>query len=223
MTSNVAESLNACLLWARRLPICSMLKVFRSIVEEWFVKRWAAAQSWDHMLTQEAVNKLFKNVEHGRCFPVRCTTLAHLWKVEIGKETYMVDLQHRTCDCREFELDLIPCSHAAAAIRYSDRHMYDFVDKCYKTETLVSIYDSVIMGLPSSKEWSFPPYGSSPVLAPVIKNQVSHPQMSRARGGVEASSQEGLTLGSDKRSSSEALSPVPCSEGRTPSEHNDTA
>ncbi|KAH6797791.1 hypothetical protein C2S52_022345 [Perilla frutescens var. hirtella] len=109
-----------------------------------------------------------------------------MWKVEVGKETYMVDLQHRTCDCREFELDLIPCSHPAVAIRYSVGHIYDFVDRCYKTETLVSMYDSVIMGLPSSEEWIFPPYGSPPVLAPVIKKQVSHPRMSRAHGGVEA-------------------------------------
>ncbi|KAH6831603.1 hypothetical protein C2S53_010578 [Perilla frutescens var. hirtella] len=160
MTSNAAESLNARLLWARRLPICSMLEVFRRIVEEWFVEQRAAAQSWDHVLTPEAVNK----------------------------ESFMVDLQHRTCDCREFELDLIPCSHAAAAIRFSGGHIYDFVDRCYKTETVVSMYDSVIMGLPSSEEWISPPYGSPLVLAPVIKKQAGRPRMSRARGGVEASS-----------------------------------
>ncbi|KAH6776996.1 hypothetical protein C2S51_008308 [Perilla frutescens var. frutescens] len=100
----------------------------------------------------------------------------------------MVDLQHRTCDCREFELDLIPCSHAAAAIRFSGGHIYDFVDRCYKTEIVVSMYDSVIMGLPSSEEWISPPYGSPIVLAPVIKKQAGHPRMSRARGGVEVSS-----------------------------------
>ncbi|KAH6797116.1 hypothetical protein C2S52_021670 [Perilla frutescens var. hirtella] len=186
MTSNAAESLNARLLWARRLPIFSMLEVFRRIVKEWFVERRTTAQSWDHVLTPEAVNKLSKNVEHGRCFPVRCTTLAHLWKVEVGRESFMVDLQHRTCDCREFELDLIPYSHAAVSIRFSGGHIYDFVDRCYKTETVVSMYDSVIMGLPSSEEWISPPYGSPIVLAPVIKKQVGRPRMSRARGGVEA-------------------------------------
>ncbi|KAH6828691.1 hypothetical protein C2S53_018040 [Perilla frutescens var. hirtella] len=162
MTSNAAESLNARLL--------------------------AAAQSWDHVLTPEAVNKLLKNVEHVRCFPIRCTTLAHLWKVEVGRESFMVDLQHRTYDCGEFELDLIPCSHATAAIRFSGGHIYDFVDRCYKTETVVSIYDSVIMGLLSSEKWILSPYGSPLVLAPMIKKQDGRPRMSGARGGVEASS-----------------------------------
>ncbi|KAH6764583.1 hypothetical protein C2S51_015832 [Perilla frutescens var. frutescens] len=165
-----------------------MLDVFRRIVEEWFVERRAAIQSWDHVLTPEAVNKLSKNVEHVRCFPVLCTTLAHLWKFEVGRESFMIDLQHRTCDCREFELDLIPCSHAAAAIRFSCGHIYDFVDRGYKTETVVSMYDSVIMGLPSPEEWILPLYGSPLVFAPVIKKQAGRPRMSRAREGVEAAS-----------------------------------
>ncbi|KAH6815283.1 hypothetical protein C2S51_020103 [Perilla frutescens var. frutescens] len=143
---------------------------------------------WDHVLTQEAINKLSKNVEYRRCFAICCTSLAHLWKIKVCRETYMVDLQHLTCDCHEFELDLIPCNHVVATIRYSGGHIYDFVDRCYKMKTLVNMYDSVIMGLPRSEDWILPPYGSPPVLAPLIKKQVGRPQMLRAWGGVEASS-----------------------------------
>ncbi|KAH6800557.1 hypothetical protein C2S52_001021 [Perilla frutescens var. hirtella] len=190
MTSNAAESLNARLLWARILPICSMLESFRKIMEEWFVERRAAAQTWDHVLTQPIVDKLSKNVEQGRCFFVRCTTLAHLWKVEVGMKSFMVDLHHRTCDCCEFELDLIPCSHAAAAIRFSGGNIYEFVDRCYKTETIASMYDSVIMGLPSPEDWIVPPDGCPLVRVPVITKQAGRPRMSRARGGAEASSSQ---------------------------------
>ncbi|KAH6812903.1 hypothetical protein C2S51_021921 [Perilla frutescens var. frutescens] len=190
ITSNAAESLNARLLWARRLPICLMLESFRKIVDEWFVERRAAAQTWDHVLTQPIVDKLSKNVEQGRCFSVRCTTLAHLWKVEVGMKSFMVDLHHRTCDCREFELDLIPCSHAAAAIRFSGGNIYEFVDRCYKTETIASMYDSVIMGLPSPEDWIVPSDGCPLVRAPVITKQTGRPRMSRARGGAEASSSQ---------------------------------
>ncbi|KAH6786487.1 hypothetical protein C2S52_006039 [Perilla frutescens var. hirtella] len=163
MTSNAAESLNARLLWARRLPICSMLESFMKIVDEWFVERRATAQTWDHVLTQPIVDKLSKNVEQGRCFSVRCTTLAHLWKVE-------------------FELDLIPCSHAAAAIRFFGGNIYEFVDRCYKTKTIANIYDSVIMGLPSPENWIVPPDGCPLVRALVITKHAGRPRMSRARG-----------------------------------------
>ncbi|TMW86257.1 hypothetical protein EJD97_021675, partial [Solanum chilense] len=40
-----------------------------------------------------------------------------------------VDLQIRTCTCRIFDLDKIPCPHAMAAIRY--HHANDFGNQIY--------------------------------------------------------------------------------------------
>ncbi|KAH6760574.1 hypothetical protein C2S51_017523 [Perilla frutescens var. frutescens] len=100
----------------------------------------------------------------------------------MGMKSFMIDLHHRTYDCHEFELDLIPCYHAAAAIRFSCRNIYEFVDRCYKTETIASMYDSVIMGLPSPEDWIDPPDGYPLVRAPVITKQAGRSQMSRARG-----------------------------------------
>ncbi|XP_057808491.1 uncharacterized protein LOC131022969 [Salvia miltiorrhiza] len=50
LTSNAAKSLNARLLWARRLPICSMLEAIRIVLEHWFNDRLAAAQESDDIL-----------------------------------------------------------------------------------------------------------------------------------------------------------------------------
>ncbi|KAH6778428.1 hypothetical protein C2S51_009740 [Perilla frutescens var. frutescens] len=176
MTSNAAESLNARLLWARRLPVCSMFEMFRSIVEQWFVKRRAVAQGSNHVLTDGIALKLSGNIDKGRCYAVRPTTLATLWKVEIGREVYMVDLQNQTYDCREFEVDLIPCSHAAAVIW------------CYKMESLVGMYNLVIRGLPHPEQWIMPDaFGSRVVLAPEIRRRAGHPSTSRARALFEVS------------------------------------
>ncbi|KAH6765953.1 hypothetical protein C2S52_016936 [Perilla frutescens var. hirtella] len=127
MTSNAAESLNARLLWARGLYVCSLFEMLRSIVKQWFVERRAAAQGSNHVLTDGIALKLSGNVDKGRSYAVWPTTLATLWEVEVGREVYMVDLQNRTCDCREFELDLIPCSHAAAVICCTGGAIYDYV------------------------------------------------------------------------------------------------
>ncbi|KAH6780650.1 hypothetical protein C2S52_011887 [Perilla frutescens var. hirtella] len=177
MTSNAAESLNARLLWARRLLVCSLLEMFRSIVEQWFIEQRTAAHGSNHVLTDGIMLKLSGNVDKGRCYAVRPTTLATLWKVEVGREVYMVDLQNRTCDCREFELDLIPCSHAAAVIWW------------YKAESLVGMYNSVIRGLPHPEQWIMPDaFGARVVLAPEIRRRAGRPSTSRARAPFEASS-----------------------------------
>ncbi|KAH6797140.1 hypothetical protein C2S52_021694 [Perilla frutescens var. hirtella] len=189
MTSNAAESLNARLLWVRRLPICSLLEMFRSIVEQWFVERRTAAQGSNHVLTDGIALKLSGNVDKGRCYAVRPTTLATLWKVEVGREVYMVDLQNRTCDYHEFELDLIPCSHAAAVICCTGAAIYDYVDRCYKVESLVGMYNSVIRGLPHPEQWIMPDaFGARVVLAPEIRRRTRRPSTSRARAPFEASS-----------------------------------
>ncbi|KAH6832417.1 hypothetical protein C2S53_007277 [Perilla frutescens var. hirtella] len=89
----------------------------------------------------------------------------------------MVDLQNRTCDCREFELDLIPCSHVAAVIW------------CCKVESLVGMYNSFIRGLPHPEQWIIPDaFGSRVVLAPEIRRRAGRPSTSRARAPFEASS-----------------------------------
>ncbi|KAH6788984.1 hypothetical protein C2S51_003990 [Perilla frutescens var. frutescens] len=181
MTSNAAESLNARLLWARRLPVCSLFEMFRSIVEQWFIERRAAAVGSNHVLTDGIALKLSGNVDKGRCYAVRPTTLAILWKVEVRREVYMVDLQNRTCDCREFELDLIPCSHAAAVICCTGAAIYDYVDRCYKVESLVGMYNSIIRGLPHPEQWIMPDaFGSRVVLAPEIRRCAGRPSTSRA-------------------------------------------
>ncbi|KAH6760242.1 hypothetical protein C2S51_017191 [Perilla frutescens var. frutescens] len=189
MTSNAVESLNARLLWAKRLPVCSLLEMFRLIVEQWFVERCAAAQGSNHVLTDGITLKLSGNVDKGRCYAVRPTTLATLWKVEVGREVYMVDLQNRTCDCREFELDLIPCSHAAAVICCTGAAIYDYVDRYYKAESLVGMYNSVIRGLPHPEQWIMSDaFGARVVLAPEIRRRARRPSTSRARAPFEASS-----------------------------------
>ncbi|KAH6776476.1 hypothetical protein C2S52_014037 [Perilla frutescens var. hirtella] len=160
-----------------------------STLEQWFVERRAAAQSSNHMLTDGIALKLSGNVDKGRCYAVRPTTLATLWKVEVGREVYMVDLQNRTCDCREFELDLIPCSHAAVVICCTGAAIYDYVDMCYKAESLVGMYNSVIRGLPHPEQWIMPDaFGARVVLAPDIRRRAGRPSTSRARAPFEASS-----------------------------------
>ncbi|KAH6763082.1 hypothetical protein C2S52_020515 [Perilla frutescens var. hirtella] len=189
MTSNAAESLNARLLWARRLPVCSLFEMFRSIVEQWFVKRRTVAQGSNHVLTDGITLKLSGNVDKGRSYVMRPTTLATLWKVEVGREVYTVDLQNRTCDCREFELDLISCSHAAAVICCTGGAIYDYVARYYWVESLVGMYNSVIRGLPRPEHWIVPDtFAGRVVLAPEIRRRARRSSMSKARAPFEASS-----------------------------------
>ncbi|KAH6765379.1 hypothetical protein C2S52_000205 [Perilla frutescens var. hirtella] len=145
MTSNAAECFNARLLWARRLPICSLIEVVRDVIEKWFDERRAKTVSRDHILTEFAYTKLYKQVEMSRQYGVRCHN-AHLYKVQKNDKSFLVDLHMRTCECGEFQLDQIPCSHVAAAIRSAEHDIYDYVDLYFKQVTLCLAYhDRVVL------------------------------------------------------------------------------
>ena len=117
MTSNAAEVLNSRLLDARRLPICSMLEAFRHIVEQWFDTRRYKAVQRTHPLTEETVAKITPVIEKSESFTATYIS-DNIFKVHDGETNWTVDLSDSACSCREFDLDLIPCAHAAAAIRY---------------------------------------------------------------------------------------------------------
>lgn len=190
MTSNAAESFNGRLLWARWLPICSLIEVIRNVIEKWFAERRSLAYARDHQLIEEADTKVSLSVKKGLHFEVRASTTKNVFKVEDKEDrTYVVDLDHKTCECREFQLDLIPCSHAAAAIRWSGRNIYDYVEYYYKQLNLQLTYHDVVMPLPHRDEWILPcEISSFKCIPPVSVLQAGRPKVSRNRRGAECSS-----------------------------------
>ncbi|KAL3633276.1 hypothetical protein CASFOL_022803 [Castilleja foliolosa] len=65
MTSNAVETFNARIIWARTLPVTSVLEILRSISEKWFYKRNKAAMERDHELTEDAEKLLGEAIEKG--------------------------------------------------------------------------------------------------------------------------------------------------------------
>ncbi|XP_057786797.1 uncharacterized protein LOC131004191 [Salvia miltiorrhiza] len=102
------------------------------------------------------------------------------YKVSCGTKTYVVDLNANTCLCREFDLDLIPCAHAAAAISKSKQSLFSYVSSYYRTETLREIYSGEVMPILHPDEWSVPvEVKSRQVLTPPQPTQAERPRTSR--------------------------------------------
>ncbi|XP_057769762.1 uncharacterized protein LOC130989711 [Salvia miltiorrhiza] len=189
MTSNAAESFNSRLWWARRLPVCSLLESFRTLLEDWFDERRTSSESRDHVLTVSTFNKLSNSVQASLSLTVRATT-GLVYKVEEDDQQYQVDLQNWTCECREFDEDKIPCKHAVAAIRWAGNglNVYDFVHKYFKQYELTQTYAEHVSPIPHPSEWNVPGdvlsiYCSPP--DPETLRQSGRPKMSRTRSTVE--------------------------------------
>ncbi|XP_057803157.1 uncharacterized protein LOC131018454 [Salvia miltiorrhiza] len=185
MTSNAAETMNSRLLWARRLPVASLIETYRAIMEKWFDRRRISAASRSHELTEVVEGKLHVAVEAGRQLAVRGTT-THMFSIEDDHAFYIVDLENRTCSCAQFDLDDIPCRHACAAIRRAGLQVTDFVGGYFKQSVLLATYMERIVPVPHPTYWNVPDEISAYVVKPPdITVHAGRPKLSRARSAVE--------------------------------------
>ncbi|XP_057803139.1 uncharacterized protein LOC131018434 [Salvia miltiorrhiza] len=206
MTSNAAEAFNSRLLWARRLPICSMLEAIRIVIEKWFSERLRAAQQIEQGLTAEAGKRVAIEVQKSRRYTAQRLS-GMKYKVQTADRSFKVDLEKKKCECRVFQLDQLPCSHSIAAISETGDTIAEYVDSYYTNEFLIDTYSREVNNLPSRRQWLVPEHIAEQVVLPlIVKGQSGRPKEGRHRGGGEGSSTQ-----ADESSSIRRRKPKKCS------------
>ncbi|KAH6833897.1 hypothetical protein C2S53_005338 [Perilla frutescens var. hirtella] len=186
LTSNAEEVLNARLLWARRLPICSLIECIRHVIEQWFDSRRARANARDNALTEEALKKLREEVEKSRVYNVVPTSNS-TFKVHGGRQRFIVDLHQKSCKCREFQLDLMPCSHAVAAIMKNGESILDYVTSYYTMDNWRETYEGSVRSLSHRDDWVVPAHIAQQKVTPlIVTRQAGRPSGHRHPSGAEA-------------------------------------
>ncbi|GJV19687.1 transposase, MuDR, MULE transposase domain protein [Tanacetum coccineum] len=70
LTSNSVESVNACTVVYRKLPVLKLAETYRAMVQDWYYKRRKLAENMTYEITDWAANKVQKNDEKRKmgCF-----------------------------------------------------------------------------------------------------------------------------------------------------------
>ncbi|XP_057770690.1 uncharacterized protein LOC130990475 [Salvia miltiorrhiza] len=208
LTSNAAEALNARLLWARRLPICSMLEAIRMVLAQWFNDRLASAEESDDLLTPEAKQKISAEISKSRRYTAKRTS-ERKYRVRAGDRRFMVDLQAKSCECNEFDLDGMPCSHAIAAITEAKEPVEDYVEAYYLRSSLVQTYSGPVNHLPPLEHWEIPFEVATDIVLPNLsRRQAGRPRESRIPSAGERPTQRTTTA--DASSSLGKRAPKTC-------------
>nr|XP_016438170.1 PREDICTED: uncharacterized protein LOC107764142 [Nicotiana tabacum] len=133
LTTNIVESMNSVLLEARELPILRMMDFIQVKLQDWFYERRNKAEGTFYDVSCWVEEELKKRIDLAftlNVFPVDS------WRSRVEEEgiTFLVDLNKRTCDCFQFQLDELPCIHAIAAIEKRNIKKSDFCSHCYREE-----------------------------------------------------------------------------------------
>ncbi|KAM6543462.1 hypothetical protein CsatB_007909 [Cannabis sativa] len=185
MTSNIAESINSAITAARSVPITLMIECLRSLVQKWVWKNGNEANGIFTEVSVEAETVLRDNLVKGMKYQVEAiTTILYQVKV-VNKGDFTINLLDKTCTCRRFQQDQIPCAHAIAVFAKRGLKTYDYVADYYKTSTMRATYDTTVHPLPNESEWRLPESLEKIVMPPKTKKTSGRPRKKRIRSRGE--------------------------------------
>ncbi|KAL0347882.1 UNVERIFIED_CONTAM: hypothetical protein Scaly_1804200 [Sesamum calycinum] len=70
-----------------------------------------------------------------------------------GSVHYVVNLAHRTCNCRVWDIKGIPCRHAALGITYKRDNLENFTGNMFTKERYMGAYSYIIHPIPDLSFW----------------------------------------------------------------------
>ncbi|XP_030506070.2 uncharacterized protein LOC115720985 [Cannabis sativa] len=160
MASNLAESLNSLIVAVRELPICTMVECLRSLVQEWSCKNRNIAQAIPTRLTSKHEEILNDNYKYSLKKTVHPTNDV-LFEVRDGCKKAIVDLSSRTCTCKRFQIDQLPCGHAIAVLKDMNKDAYEYCSSYYTKEAMLATYGEIVYPIPNEDTWEVPEYVKS--------------------------------------------------------------
>ncbi|CAH9051144.1 unnamed protein product [Cuscuta europaea] len=108
------------------------------------------------------------------------------YEVKRGRHQYQVRLEGRTCSCRVWELNGIPCSHAVCAILDNGGDPETYVDECYSKEVYQRIYSHHLQRMNGELMWK--KTQQNDIQAPIPKKMTGWPKKKRKREATEGPS-----------------------------------
>ncbi|KAL8504277.1 hypothetical protein ACS0TY_022859 [Phlomoides rotata] len=151
MTTNISEAINGVLKGTRRLPITAIVSATFTRSKNAFREREVVAmnlQQRNQAWPDDVFNRIASNNSVGTRHSVdlynhsRQTASVTVHVPGTRSRTFRVSLLERACDCGQWRLSGIPCSHALAVIRQYVLDITLYVPECYSTIEYALTYTS---------------------------------------------------------------------------------
>ncbi|XP_022891856.1 uncharacterized protein LOC111406707 [Olea europaea var. sylvestris] len=155
MTSNIVESVNAVTKSAKNYPILALLESLRQILQSWFCRHKEDAQGTFTTLSskyEKKMREMSTNMRNLRVFPINQA----MFSVRGERSPFIVDIENRTCTCRMFQVDQLPCPHALAVFASMKMDPYEYCYYYYTSEAFRNTYQETIFPVGNPAEWIVP-------------------------------------------------------------------
>ncbi|CAL8168190.1 unnamed protein product [Prunus armeniaca] len=168
MTTNIAESINSVLRFARTLPVVHLIGEIMNLLVKWFTERRELALKCTTTLCPNFGEKKLRNrLEDAATMNVVKVNNAQ-FNVLDGHMDGLVDLTNNTCSCRKFQLEQLPCKHVVAVCRFLKVNVYSKASRYYTRKTWMDAYSDSIYPIQPHGMWDIPEDVRSRVVLPPI-------------------------------------------------------
>ncbi|XP_044454561.1 neurofilament heavy polypeptide isoform X1 [Triticum aestivum] len=182
VVNNLSEVFNKWVLDVRAKPIRTMVDGIRTKL----MVKFNANRTKAETVRWEICPTYAEKLEEAKKFARNCHALMagpNLYQVTSGERTYAVNLQHRTCGCKKWDMTAVPCNHAVSAIHKAKLQPEDFVHDFFKKKMYLAAYSPIIYPVPGPDMW--PRTDSMDIEAPVFKEHKGRAQTKRRKGQYE--------------------------------------
>ncbi|XP_071703982.1 uncharacterized protein [Rutidosis leptorrhynchoides] len=153
---HLTESMNALSVHARKLPVTMLLEFFKASVQQWFWEHRNTADGLTTPVTPYAERELGKINRKSLTWNVKPISKVKFEVMDM-KKGGKINLQDKTCTCKQWQFSGLPCGHVMAVARYFVlRDVTTHVQKYFTTETYKSAYMEDINPLDHISEWIDP-------------------------------------------------------------------
>lgn len=179
-TNNLSETFNGWIVAARQKPIIEMLEDMREHIMERLVRNKTMMLRSDDVLPPRIRKKLEDAKNDSFLYEAKWDGFeGYEVKRDGGLEGRTVSLVNRTCACRAWDLDGIPCRHAVAAIYEQREEPEEYVSAMLKRDAYLASYQFPLRGINGPDLWE--PSGKEKLLSPKLKVLPGRPKKRRIR------------------------------------------
>ncbi|KAK2657779.1 hypothetical protein Ddye_010831 [Dipteronia dyeriana] len=186
MTIIIVEEINSTAKEARKLSITTLVEFLRDLMQKWFHDRRKAANKGSSILTDFSLEHVKSNHEKSQLCVVQPIDYSKYAMKDNEGKVWTVDLELRTCTCRKFDLDMLPCAHAIVVCRHTRVPKERLSSDYFTTQWFQTAYAPSIHPVPHPSSWVLPERVSSCVVHPPKgRRQSGRPKKIRIRSSLE--------------------------------------
>ncbi|XP_074377763.1 uncharacterized protein LOC141719285 [Apium graveolens] len=176
--NNHYEVFNSSINKIRHLPIITMLKSIHSAVMRRVQRRMLEAEAWDGTFTPNSLDKLNEaNKKATGCHVTWSGGPRFLVQTSSGGYEVVVDMEAKTCHCRKWQLNGVPCFHAIACMNSRRISLESGLHKCYTIDMFKKVYSHHVELMNGKEGWAKTAYTQP--LPPNKKPRTGRPKMKR--------------------------------------------